>query len=96
MANPCARHLKCFDNCKHFAASGAQEHVVSLTDLRAKLLAMRDAARAKPIVSVGRKNQIAHTEQLLSGVEKALAAQPSELVFPQGGDHSAPVKDLFK
>ena len=43
--NPCTRHLKCFDQCKHFTASGVAEHRVTFEDLRSKLVAMRDAAR---------------------------------------------------
>jgi hypothetical protein len=94
--NPCARHLKCFDNCKHFAASGAKEHRVSLEQLRQKLVVMRDAASAKGPRTLGRKNQVAHANRLLDGVGKALEAQPRALVFPQGVDHSAPRKDLFQ
>ena len=94
--NPCARHLKCFDNCKHFAASGRKEHVVSLVDLRKKLAAMREVACSRPALTVGRKNQIAHAETLLAGVDRALAAQPNEPVFPEGYDHSQIRTDLFK
>lgn len=95
-SNPCARHLKCFDNCKHFAASGSQEHVVTLSELRGNLRAMREAALARPALTAGRKNQIAHAEQLLSGVDRALAAQPNESIFPEGVDHSLTSKDIFK
>ncbi len=94
--NPCARHLKCFDNCKHFAASGATEHRVSLQELRQKLVVMRNVASAKGPGTLGRKNQIAHASRLLDGVGKALEAQPRALVFPDGVDHSAPRKDLFQ
>lgn len=94
--NPCARHLKCFDNCKHFAASGLAEHRVSLVELRSKLLAMRSAAQDKPASTVGRKNQIAHAERLLSGVNVALEAQPNTSVFATGLDHACRTKDLFK
>ena len=93
--NPCARHLKCFDNCRHFAASGSFEHRVSLEGLREKLSTMRDMANARPALSVGRKNQIANVERLLHGVEKALTAQPSTLIFPEGSDYSASSKDVF-
>lgn len=94
--NPCARHLKCFDNCRHFAASGKAEHRVSLVSLREKLVAMRQVAERKPALTVGRRNQVASAERLIIGVEKALAVQPNELVFPRGVDHSAPTPDLFK
>ena len=93
--NPCARHLKCFDNCKHFAASGATEHRVSLEQLRGRLRQMRDAASAKALSTVGRKNQIAHATRLLGGVGKALDAQPRARIFPDGVDHSQPPQDLF-
>lgn len=94
--NPCARHLKCFDNCKHFAASGLAEHRVSLSELRSKLVAMRSAAEAKPATTVGRKNQISHAERLLTGVSAALAAQPNHSVFEAGVDHASRTKDIFK
>ena len=76
--------------------SGIKEHRVSLESLRANLRVMRDTAAAKPLTSTGRKNQILHAEQLLLGVDQALAAQPNEPLFPNGSDHSAPAKDLFK
>ena len=94
--NPCSRHLKCFDNCKHFAPTGMAEHVVTLQDLRKNLLTMRDVAQRKPATTVGRKNQIAHAERLVRGVDAALAAQPGLPVFPQGTDHSSPSPDIFK
>lgn len=94
--NPCIKHLKCFDNCRHFMPSGIKEHRVSLESLRANLRVMRDTAAAKPLTSTGRKNQILHAEQLILGVDQALAAQPNEPLFPNGSDHSAPAKDLFK
>ncbi len=93
--NPCARHLKCFDGCKHFAASGSREHIITLESLKAKLSVMRDKAKAKPANSIGRKNQISHAEKLLVGVEQTLESQPLALVFPDGADHSEPRKDMF-
>jgi len=94
--NPCTRHLKCFDQCKHFTASGVAEHRVTLEDLRSKLVAMRDAARCKPATTVGRKNQIAHAERLIAGVSAALHAQPNQSVFADGIDHSTLKEDIFK
>jgi integrase len=93
--NPCARHLKCFDQCKHFTASGLTEHRVTLEELRAKLVAMRDSADSKPVTTVGRKNQIAHAERLIAGVSAAIDAAPRQTVFPDGIDFSTPQKDLF-
>ena len=94
--NPCTRHLKCFDQCKHFAASGVTEHRVTLEDLRSKLVAMRDVARSKPATTIGRKNQVAHAERLIAGVSAALDAQPNRPVFTDGVDHSTPKEDIFK
>lgn len=94
--NPCARHLKCFDECRHFVPSGMAQHRVSLSELRAKLQVMRDAAMKKPARSAGRANQVAHAQRLLAGVDAALLAQPGEAVFPNGSDHSKPLKDLFQ
>jgi hypothetical protein len=94
--NPCLRHLQCFNNCKSYVASGIRTHTVSLDQLKTNLIAMRKTAAAKPVTSIGRKNQIAHADQLIAGVNAALNAQPGEAVFPEGQDHSAPVKDLFK
>ncbi|WP_169926834.1 hypothetical protein [Massilia putida] len=94
--NPCVKHLKCFDNCRHFLPSGMKEHRISLESLRADLKVMRDTAAAKPIKSIGRKNQIAHAEQLIIGIDLALAAQPSKPLFESGTDHSTPIEDLFR
>jgi len=93
--NPCARHLKCFDGCKSFVASGRREHIVTLEGLKVKLSVMRDQARARPAKSIGRKNQISHAEKLLIGVKRALESQPLALVFPDGVDYSEPRKDMF-
>lgn len=93
--NPCARHLKCFDLCKHFTASGLPEHRVTLESLKQNLREMRSAAAAKPANTVGRRNQIAHADSLLAGVEAALAASPSTPVFAHGVDHSLGPKDVL-
>jgi hypothetical protein len=94
--NPCPKHLKCFNKCRHFVPSGLKKHTVNLQELRQKLCAMRDAAASKPATTVGRKNQIAHAESLLEGVDAALKAQPNVNAFPDGQDFSAPNKDLFR
>jgi hypothetical protein len=94
--NPCARHLKCFDGCRHFVASGITEHKTQLEELRGKLFAMRAKASSRPARSAGRKNQIAHADQLISGVDAALSAQPQMPVFPEGADLSASDTDLFR
>ncbi|MGJ7568935.1 hypothetical protein ACSFBX_00220 [Variovorax sp. RB2P76] len=93
--NPCARHLKCFDECKHFAPSGLPEHRISLEQLKNSLTTMRTAALSRPPTSVGRRNQIAHADRLIAGVSAALDAQPKTVVFPDGRDHSVLEKDLF-
>lgn len=93
--NPCARHLKCFDECKHFATSGSPQHRTTLEQLKESLKSMRAAAARKPATSIGRRNQIAHAERLLAGVNAALEAQPNTTVFPRGKDHSSTDKDLF-
>lgn len=93
--NPCARHLKCFDRCKHFTASGLPEHKITLENLRSQLVQMRGAATAKPAKTVGRRNQIAHADALLAGVEAALLAQPNTPVFGGNTDHSGTEKDVL-
>ncbi|WP_454766106.1 hypothetical protein [Cupriavidus campinensis] len=94
--SPCARHLKCFDNCKHFMVSGIPEHKTTLMELREKLIGMRDAAASRPFNTIGRFNQIAHAERLVEGVSQALAAQPRQHIFVDGKDYALPTKDLFK
>jgi integrase len=96
--NPCVRHLKCFDDCRHFTASGRPEHRVSLEKLREQLAAMHSTALARPAKTVGRKNQVEHAARLLKGVDAALAANAEEKVFPFGVDHSTPEqnKDVFR
>lgn len=94
--NPCVRHLKCFDNCKQYIASGIETHLITLDQLRKKLVAMREAATSKPVSSVGRKNQISHAEQLIAGVDAALRSQPGDVVFMTGTDHSVPPPELFE
>jgi integrase len=94
--NPCSRHLKCFDGCIHFAASGLPHHRKTLLDLKENLLIMRCSAEGKPVKTIGRANQIAHATKLIGGVQAALEAQPNENVFPNGADYSQlEKKDLF-
>jgi integrase len=93
--NPCARHLKCFDRCKHFAASGMKEHVSALKELQVSLREMKAAAERKPPMSVGRRNQIEHADRLIIGVTAALDAQPRSVVFPAGEDHSSVHADVL-
>lgn len=42
--NPCANYLTCLDRYKNSAASGRNEHRVTLESLRAKLVEMRATA----------------------------------------------------
>lgn len=93
--NPCVRHLKCFHKCKRYVPSGLLEHRVTLEELRGKLSLMREKAASKPASSIGRKNQIAHADELLAGVDAALGGQPGAVVFPDGKDYSEPEQDLF-
>lgn len=93
--SPCPKHLKCFNGCKHFAASGLPEHRISLESLRKQLISMRDAAVAAPLKTVGKKNQIAHAESLLNGVDAALKAQPDTPVFGSNTDFSIPAGDVL-
>ena len=94
--DPCARHLKCFDSCKHFAVSAAPTQRIALETLLDSLKTMRTAATLKPIKSVGRQNQIAHADRLIAGVQAALDTPPGSTPFPSGRDHSAPPKDLLE
>ncbi|AQH06123.1 hypothetical protein A9R05_44835 (plasmid) [Burkholderia sp. KK1] len=95
--NPCARHLKCFDDCQHFTASGLPEHRVTLGKLRDRLIEMKAAAQAKPEAAIARKNQIVHADRLIRGVDAALAAQPGQNVFADGSDYANPrSKDVFR
>lgn len=94
--NPCTRHLRCFDRCKHFAASGLPEHRETLMDLRERLVVMQHAAEAKPSRTMGRINQITHAVRLIEGVQAALDTQPHQNVFADGVDYAAPnEKDVF-
>ncbi|MCL8301782.1 MULTISPECIES: hypothetical protein [Pseudomonas putida group] len=94
--NPCSRHLKCFDGCRHFAASGLPHHRQTLIDLKESLVIMRCSAEGKPVRTTGRANQIAHASKLIDGVQKALEAQPYETVYPNGVDYSQiHKKDIF-
>lgn len=94
--NPCAKHLKCFDNCRHFAASGLPEHRVSLEQLKERLQVMRATAVAKKGKTLGRQNQIRHADNLLTGVDKALESTALACVFPAGVDNSRQAEDLFE
>lgn len=93
--SPCPKHLQCFNGCKHFAASGLPEHRISLASLKKQLISMRDTAAAAPLKTVGRKNQIAHAEALLNGVDAALEAQPNTPVFGGDTDFSVPAGDVL-
>ena len=94
--DPCARHLKCFDGCGHFMASGREEHAISLQTLRNNLVSMRARAESCQSTSAGRSNQIKHASSLLRGVDAALSSSPNQPVFPGGADHSKPKEDLFQ
>ena len=94
--NPCSRHLKCFDECRHFMVTGSQEHTVSLEALRKSLGETRERVLAKPAKTAGRKNQLVHVERLLSGIDTALQTSARTAVFPEGRDHSQPEKGLFE
>lgn len=94
--NPCARHLKCFDNCKHYVATQQPQHVVMLGKLKDNHEKLLAKAKAASVNTVGRKNTIAHLESQLVGISQALETPPNQQVFPDGVDHSTPKKDVFQ
>ncbi|TCK32593.1 hypothetical protein B0G84_8407 [Paraburkholderia sp. BL8N3] len=58
---------------------------------------MKAAAQAKPEAAIARKNQIAHADRLIRGVDAALAAQPGQNIFAGGTDYADPgSKDVFR
>lgn len=88
--DPCPKHLECFDNCRHLSATSLPEHQQNLVRLEGKLKLALETIRARPLMSVGWKNQLEHAERRLSGVQKLLATAPGEHPFPEGVDLSRP------
>lgn len=94
-ASPCTRHLKCFDRCGHFMASGSEQHTQTLRKLQVKIIRMKEVVLSRAENSVGRTNQLAHASQLLDGISLALAASSRQRVFAGGLDHSQVEKDML-
>jgi hypothetical protein len=89
--DPCPKHLQCFNGCRHLARTENPAEKENLLTLKQRTGGVLAAAKASPAGSVGRKNQIANAESILSNVEIALAAAPGQRVFPQGPDLSEPI-----
>ncbi len=94
-SNPCDRHLKCFDRCKNFAASGLPAHKHELGRLRSRYIKIVAIASSKHINTIGRSNQIAHAQNLIEGIDSALLASSGEEAFPLGIDHSVGTETLL-
>jgi len=86
--DPCPKHLECFTGCRHLSATDLPEHRKNIINLHGRLKIAMEQAKARPIGSMGRENQIAHAAVRLEGVERLMNAQPGESVFPSGNDLS--------
>jgi len=86
--DPCPKHLECFTGCRHLSATDLPEHRKNIVNLHGRLKIATEQAKARPIGSMGRENQIAHAAVRLEGVERLMNAQPGESVFPSGNDLS--------
>ncbi|MEK7248671.1 MAG: hypothetical protein AAB092_09400 [Chloroflexota bacterium] len=86
--SPCPKHLECFNNCRHLAASGLPEHRTALVQLKRRTAVALVAAESRPARTVGRDNQIEHARQRLTAIDLLLAVEPGTRVFPDGNDLS--------
>lgn len=89
--DPCPNHLECFNGCLHLARTDLPSEQQRLTTLRARTANILQKARDCPGGSVGRRNQIAHAQNRLDNIDKALATAPGDQPFPDGSDLSNPV-----
>jgi len=94
--DPCPKHLECFAGCRHLSATDLPEHRQNLISLEGKISLALESIRARPSTSIGWKNQLAHAEERLHGVQRLLATPAGEHPFPTGKDFSAlPQRGLF-
>ena len=88
IVDPCPMHLQCFSGCGHLTATGLPENRVNLEGLEVKFQAAISDIKARPLGTIGRKNQLQHATIGLEGVRKLLSTPTGEHVFPGGPDLS--------
>jgi len=88
--DPCPKHLECFADCRHLSATDLPEHRINLVQLEGKFKQALETIRSHPSTSIGWKNQLAHAEKRLAGIQKLLTTAPGEHPFPEGIDLSLP------
>jgi len=86
-ANPCAKHLRCYDDCRHLARTADPAEAERLEDQRRRHVTIIDAIDGSKVRGPGVQNQLRHAESVLKNIERALATAPGELVTPDGTDH---------
>ena len=82
----CPKHLQCTKNCGHYARSDNPAHDTHLRKVKSRTEVALKKLRAKPKQSPGYANQVVHAEELIAGIDAALATQPGQRVFPDGDD----------
>ncbi|NVI82707.1 hypothetical protein [Janthinobacterium sp. BJB401] len=88
MTEPCPLHLQCFTGCSQLIATGLPENRRNLEGLEVRFQAALSDIQARPVGTVGRKNQLQHATIGLEGVRKLLSTPRGKRVFPDGPDLS--------
>jgi len=86
MISSCPKHLQCVKNCGHFARSDNPAHDSYIIRTRERTQIALDMLRQNPMPTIGYHNQIKHAEELIEGLDAALATKPGDKVFPNGKD----------
>ena len=96
VAEPCPKHLECFDGCRHLHRLGLPAETEALRKLETRFDAVLSSLEAHPASGHAKRNAKAHAEKRLDAVRRTLATSPGSPVFPDGPDLSKVLDRPFR
>lgn len=98
LAEPCSRHLECFDNCGHLTRTDDPREQRVLENLLENLLLAEATILKIPQAKrrLGWQSQLAHVQSHIRAVRQTLATKPGSQVFPVGKNLMSPIPTTTK
>lgn len=95
VADPCPKHLECYNGCRHLTRSLISEEHENLEKLRDRMIKVVERIEETPTAAqkIGWQNQRKHAIARIENIEKALSCKPGEHPFPDGPDLYRPVDE---
>lgn len=92
VAEPCPKHLECFNGCIHLHRTGNAKETEMLEKLKTRYGTLLDGLDQHPGSEAAKANARNHALERLNSIERILDAENGDHIFPDGQDlsHSGP------